>query len=165
MSIFGSKFKTKTLNAFGKCVADYYHSSGEIVLSFNKVEGIPLKSEIDTSKKYVPGELSDSEIRLMFDFGVVWCLAVIFLRDEEGIEPDSSEFMKNLDEFMHEGLKYVSKHDYEFEYGLSVSKIAKAIMTADWSYRNEDKDNPFNKGVNFAGIFLKEFYKVKFVEE
>lgn len=165
MSIFGSKFTTKTLNAFGKSVADYYHSSGDIVLAFNRIEGIPLKNEIDHSKPNIPGESSESEIRLFFDFGVVYYLAIVFLRDSEGIELDSSEFSKSLEEFMPEGLKYVSRHEYEFEYGLSISEIAKAILNLSMQFGNDDQENPFKKGMKFGKVFLKEFYKVKFVEE
>ena len=44
---FGSKFNSRSLNSFGKVVADYLHSSGELVLIKNRVDEIPLVHEIE----------------------------------------------------------------------------------------------------------------------
>ena len=99
---FGSKFKATSLQSFGKTVADYLHSSGEACLIANPVEDIPLKHEISNK---------NSESRFIFDLGVMYGLAYINLRDQEQKE------LKYLNEFIKEGLTYVSKYGFNLEHG------------------------------------------------
>jgi len=102
---FGSKFKEITLNTFGRGVADYLHSSGEMILIFNRVEGIPLVHEIEddhSSYKQVR-----ATTRFVFDCGAIWGMAYIFLRDEEYKNLDESESTLKTEKFIDKFLKEV----------------------------------------------------------
>ena len=158
---FGTKFKEISLNTFGKGVADYLHSSGEIILISNRVEGIPLVHEIEddhSSYKQVR-----ATTRFIFDCGAIWGMAYVFLRDEEYKNASDSEAVikteKSINKFIKEGLKYVSRHDYDLP---KIYSEHKTIINFELDSRLGGKDSPFNKGVTFAGVFLKEFYKIKF---
>ena len=160
---FGTKFKEISLNTFGKGVADYLHSSGELILISNRVEGIPLVHEIEddlSSYKQVR-----ATTRFVFDCGAIWGMAYIFLRDEEYKNLDESESTlkteKFIDKFIREGLNYVSKHEYDLP---KVYSNHKTIIDLELDSRVGGVDSPFNKGVTFAGVFLKEFYQIKFDE-
>ena len=77
----GSSFKSESLNSFGKVVADYLHTSGELVLIRNPIDGIPLTHQIEednSSHKQIK-----AMTRFMFDCGAIWCMAYVCLRDEE----------------------------------------------------------------------------------
>ena len=65
---------------------------------------------------------------------------------------------ESINEFIKEGLKYVSKYEYDLpkEYNHRI------IINQEIESRVGGADSPFNKGVSFAGVFLKEFYKIKF---
>lgn len=160
---FGTKFKEISLNTFGKGVADYLHSSGELILISNRVEGIPLVHEIEddlSSYKQVR-----ATTRFVFDCGAIWGMAYLFLRDEEYKNLDESESTlkteKFIDKFIREGLNYVSKHEYDLP---KVYSNHKTIIDLELDSRVGGVDSPFNKGVTFAGVFLKEFYQIKFDE-
>ncbi len=160
---FGTKFKEISLNTFGKGVADYLHSSGELILISNRVEGIPLVHEIEddlSSYKQVR-----ATTRFVFDCGAIWGMAYLFLRDEEYKNLDESESIlkteKFIDKFIKEGLNYVSKHEYDLP---KVYSNHKTIIDLELDSRVGGADSPFNKGVTFAGVFLKEFYQIKFDE-
>jgi len=158
---FGTKFKEISLNTFGRGVADYLHSSGETVLVFNRVEGIPLVHEIEddhSSYKQVR-----ATTRFIFDCGAIWGMAYIFLRDEEYKDLDASEAEpkaeKFVNKFIKEGLKYVSRHDYELP---KIYSEHQTIINFALDARVGGEDAPFRKGIIFAQVFLEEFYKVKF---
>lgn len=157
----GSSFKEISLNTFGRGVADYLHSSGELILISNRVEGIPLTHEIEddhSSYKQVR-----ATTRFVFDCGAIWGMAYLFLRDEEYKNLNESESTikteKFIDKFIKEGLKYVSKHDYVLP---KVYNNHKTIINLEIDSRVGGADSPFNKGVSFAGVFLREFYGIKF---
>lgn len=157
---FGTKFKETSLNTFGKAVADYLHSSGELVLIKNPVDGIPLVHEIeDDNSSY---KQVRATTRLMFDCGVIWSLAYVILRDEEYKNLEESKALlkteKSINQFLKEGLKYVSKHDYV------LPKIYnhQTIINFELDSRTGDSNIPFNKGTGFSGTFLEDFYNVRF---
>ena len=159
----GNSFKEISLNTFGRGVADYLHSSGELILISNRVEGIPLTHEIEddhSSYKQVR-----ATTRFVFDCGVIWGMAYLFLRDEEYKNLNESESTikteKFIDKFIKEGLNYVSKHEYDLP---KVYSNHKTIIDLELDSRVGGVDSPFNKGVTFAGVFLKEFYQIKFNE-
>jgi hypothetical protein len=157
---FGTKFKEISLNTFGRGVADYLHSSGELILISNRVEGIPLVHEIEddhSSYKQVR-----ATTRFIFDCGAIWGMAYVFLRDEEYKNASDSEAVikteKSINKFIKEGLKYVSRHDYDLP---KIYSEHKTIINFELDSRLGGKDSPFNKGVGFSGVFLKEYYKIK----
>ena len=92
-------------------------------------------------------------------------MAYLFLRDEEYKNLDESESTlkteKFIDKFIKEGLNYVSKHEYDLP---KVYSNHKTIIDLELDSRVGGVDSPFNKGVTFAGVFLKEFYQIKFNE-
>ena len=158
---FGTKFKEKGLNAFGRGVADYLHSAGELILISNRVEGIPLVHEIEddhSSYKQVR-----ATTRFIFDCGAIWGMAYIFLRDEEYEDLDASEAApkaeKYIDKFIKEGLNYVSRHDYDLP---KVYSEHQTIINFAHDARVGGEDAPFKKGIIFAQVFLEEYYQVKF---
>ena len=158
---FGTKFKETSLNAFGKGVADYLHSSGEIVLISNPVEDIPLINELEE------GNSSDKQVkattRFVFDCGVIYGLAFMFLRDEEYKNLNESiaieKAKKSMDKFIEEGLKYVSNHDYDLP---EIYQNHKTIINFGLDPSLGGEDSSFNKGVRFSAVFVEEFYKVNF---
>ena len=157
---FGSKFNSRSLNSFGKVVADYLHSSGELVLIKNRVDEIPLVHEIeddDSSYKQVR-----ATSRFMFDCGVIWAIAYVVLRDEEykGLKESKSVIKteQSINQFIKEGLKYVSKHDYDLP---KPYQNHQTIIDFELDSRAGGKNSPFNKGVGFSGVFLEEFYNLK----
>jgi|TARA_B100001093_G_scaffold482147_1_gene513512 hypothetical protein len=141
---FGSKFKATSLQSFGKTVADYLHSSGEACLIANPVEDIPLKHEISNK---------NSESRFIFDLGVMYGLAYINLRDQEQKE------LKYLNEFIKEGLTYVSKYGFNLEHG--PKETFKLLVNIGSGLDDYEDDYPFSKGVVFAGVFLERFYGIQ----
>ncbi len=156
--MFGFGFKSLSLNTLGKSIADYLDTAGEAVLTFNPVEGIPSVSDIsedNSSYKQVK-----AQTRLMFDCGVIWSMAYVTLRDEEYKNLSEAKAIaktdKNLNKFLKEGMKYVSKHDYK----LPKVYTFKAIINYEIDARSGTHDSPFNKGVEFAGTFLREFYQI-----
>ena len=159
-----NKFQTKHLNMFGKFVADYLHSSGEIVLSVHPVEGIPSIAEIEkdnSSYKQVR-----ATTRYIFDLGVIYGLAYIMLRDQEYAnfqkEDAETKTEKNLSSFLKEGLTRVSKYDYELPEVYSNNEV---ILKYEMDSRNGGDESPFRKGAIFSHFFLTDFYKLKDLEE
>ena len=160
----GSSFKSDSLNSFGKCVADYLHSSGEIVLIRNPINGIPLTHEIEednSSHKQIK-----AMTRFMFDCGAIWSMAYVCLRDEEYKNLNEAEAVvkteKEISKFIKQGLKHVSKYDYDLP---KIYQNHKTIIDFEVDARVGGEGSPFNKGVGFGGLFLKEFYKMKSVDE
>jgi len=156
--MFGKSFESISLNSLGREIADYLDKAGESVLAFNAVDGIPSVSEIEednSSYKQVR-----ATTRFIFDCGVIWGMAYVTLRDEEYKSLSESEAVKqtekNIDKFIKEGMKYVSKHDYK----LPKLYNHKTVINYESDSRVGGADSPFNKGVTFAGVFLKEFYQI-----
>ena len=156
--MFGFGFKALSLNTFGKSVADYLDTAGEAVLTFNPIEGIPSVSDIsedNSSYKQVK-----AQTRLIFDCGVIWSIAYVTLRDEEykdlSESKATSKTEKNLNKFLKEGLKYVSKHNYKLPKVYNFNNITGYEIDA----KSGTDDSPFNKGVSFAGTFLREYYQL-----
>ena len=156
--MFGKSFESISLNSLGREIADYLDKAGESVLAFNAVDGIPSVSEIEednSSYKQVR-----ATTRFIFDCGVIWGMAYVTLRDEEYKSLSESEAVKqtekNIDKFIKEGMKYVSKHDYK----LPKLYNHKIVINYEIDSRVGGADSPFNKGVTFAGVFLKEFYQI-----
>lgn len=156
--MFGKGFNSVSLNTLGRGIADYLDRAGESVLTFNPVDGIPSVSDIeDDNSSY---KQVRATTRFIFDCGVIWGMAYIFLRDEEYKSLSESEAVKqtekNIDKFIKEGMKYVSNHDYK----LPKLYNQKTIINYEIDARVGGVDSPFNKGVTFAGVFLKEFYQI-----
>lgn len=159
--MFWVSFKDSSLNTFGKGVADYLHSAGEIVLLSNPVDGVPQVSDIEGDNSSNKGLLAST--RFIFDCGVIWGMAYVFLRDEEYKKYNESKAIfkteKNISKFIKQGLKYVSKHDYDLP---KIYKNYKTIINLEMDGRLGGQKNPFNKGVSFSGVFLKEYYQISF---
>lgn len=159
--MFGKKFSDKSLNTFGRGVADYLDRAGEAVLAFNPVDGIPSVRDLEQDNSSYKQVLATT--RFIFDCGVIWALAYVFLRDEEYKDLGESKAVakteENIDRFIKEGLKYVSKHDYDLP---KVYNNHKTILNYELDSRTGGENSPFNKGASFAGVFLKEYYKAKF---
>ena len=156
----GKKFGSNSLNTLGKGVADYLHSSGEIVLLSNRVEGIPMVAEIEndhSSYKQVR-----ATTRFIFDCGVIWGMAYLFLRDEEYKELDEQKAEQKATESINEFIKEVLKYVGKYEYDLPKEYNHKIIINQELESRVGGEDSPFKKGLIFAGTFLKEFYKIEF---
>lgn len=154
--MFGPKFQKKNLEAFGKTVADYMNTPGELVLIWNRVNGIPLREEVQSVGIFSNKEAkANKKARRSFDLGVIWGLAYMFLRDEEGKED------KHLYKFIIKGLEYTSNYEFH-EQPLMLSR---EIIKADEASNYGGDNLPFNKGVMFAEVFLQEFYKVKMLDD
>lgn len=158
--MFGKKFKDLSLNMFGRSVADYLHSAGDLVLASNPVKDIPTFIEIDEDKSSY--KQIRATTRFIFDCGVIWGLAYLSLRDEEYKELDESKSVEhteeNINKFLEGGLNYVSNHDYELP---EIYNNHNTIIDLELAARL-DKESPFNKGATFSGLFLKEYYNVKY---
>ena len=161
--MFGSKFKSTTLNTFGKSVADYLHSAGDLVLVSNPVDGISSVLDIEDDKSSY--KQIRATTRFIFDCGAIWGMAYIFLRDTEykdlGQSQAEQKTEKFINQFIKEGLKYVAKHDYQLP---KVYKNPKTIINYELDSRAGGVDSPFNKGVTFTSIFLKKFYKMNLLD-
>jgi hypothetical protein len=159
--LFGSKFKSKSLNTFGKSVADYMHSAADLVLINNPVEGIPSVHELKEDNSSYKTILATT--RFIFDCGAIWGMAYVFLRDEEYTDLSQAAAEAKVDKFINnfikEGLKYVSRHDYDLP---KIYRNHKTIINYELDARVGGPGSPFNKGVTFSGIFLKEFYNINF---
>ena len=156
--MFGKGFNSVSLNTLGRGIADYLDRAGESVLTFNPVDGIPSVSDIeDDNSSY---KQVRATTRFIFDCGVIWGMAYLFLRDEEYKSLSETEAVKktekNIDKFIKEGMKYVSNHDYK----LPKPYNQKTIISYEIDSRAGGVDSPFNKGVTFAGVFLQEFYGI-----
>lgn len=156
--MFGFGFKSLSLNTLGKSIADYLDTAGEAVLTFNPVEGIPSVSDIsedNSSYKQVR-----ATTRFIFDCGVIWGMAYVTLRDEEYKDLNESKADsnadKNINKFLKEGMRYVSKHNYK----LPKPYNYKTIINYEIDSRAGGEDSPFYKGVKFAGVFMREFYQI-----
>lgn len=156
--MFGKSFESLSLDTLGRGIADYLDRAGESVLAFNSVDGIPSVSDIEednSSYKQVK-----AATRFVFDCGVIWGMAYIFLRDEEYKSLSEAEAVKqtekNIDKFIKEGMKYVSNHDYELPNFYNHKTIIKHAIDAEVG----GEDSPFSKGVTFAMVFIQEFYGI-----
>lgn len=141
---FGSKFKKTSLQSLGKTIADYFHSAGEACLIANPVENIPLKHQINNE---------NSESRFIFDLGVMYGLAYINLRDQE------QKDLKYFNDFLKEGLTYVSKYGFNLEHG--PKDTFKLLINIGSGLDDYEDDYPFSKGVVFAGVFLEKYYGIQ----
>lgn len=161
--MFGKKFKDLSLNAFGKSVADYLHSGADIVLASHPVKDIPTTLEINEDKSSY--KQTRATTRFIFDCGAIWSLAAFFLRDEEYKDLDMPKAealaFENINEFLKEGLKYVSKHDYELP---KLYNNHNTIINLELDSRLGGEESPFSKGVTFSARFLKEYYGMNFEE-
>ena len=159
--MFGASFKDKSLNSFGRAVADYLDRAGEAVLISNPVEGIPYVSDIEEDNSSYKQMLATT--RLLFDYGVIWAIAYQFLRDEEYQNLNESAAIKktnrHLSKFLKQGLKFVHKHDYDLPKIYSNHKL---ILNHASDAENSGEKSPFIKGTTFSRVFLGEFYGIKF---
>ena len=161
--MFGSKFKSKSLDTFGRSVADYLHSAGDLVMVQNPVNGISSVLDIeDDNSSY---KKIRATTRFIFDCGAIWGMAYMILRDEElgDLNQAAAEAKvdKSINTFIKEGLKYVSRHDYDLP---KIYRNHKTIINYELDSRVGGEDSPFNKGVSFSALFFKEFYKIKFTD-
>ena len=129
-------------------------------MSLHPVEGIPRVHEIEDDKSSY-GKIR-ATTRFIFDCGVIWGLAYMTLRDEEYTNLSESaatkKTEKSINRFLKEGLKTVSKHDYNLP---KIYSKHQTIIDFETDARVGGKESPFIKGVSFSGVFLKEFYQVK----
>ena len=100
--MFGVSPKDKSLNSFGT-VADYLDRAGEAVLISNPVEGIPYVSDIEEDNSSYKQMLATT--RLLFDYGVIWAIAYVFLRDEEDKNLNESAAIRKTDKHLSKFLK------------------------------------------------------------
>ena len=158
--MFGSKFREVSIDGVGKSVADYMLQPGEVVLIHNRVEGVPLREDIESVNIFSNKNKKEKrKIRLEFDLGVIWGIAFIFIRDEMDVNDGDprlydGSLVKPLYELMWKGLKYTSKYDFKE----SPSFIYALVEKNDKAARDKGDHHPFNKGVLFSEVFLREFY-------
>ena len=151
----------KHLELFGRLVADYLSGCGDMVLVFNKVEGILRDDEIDLSKKPKIGEFSDWDTKHLFNMGVVWGFGYIVM-DQMGKHPkENPELFIDL---VKKGLFYAERFDFEFPPPYEPTGFSKALIS---TVHDADRvsEHPFNKGVSFSEVFVTEYYGMRSNED
>ena len=143
------------LKLFGKLVADYLSGCGDMVLAFNKVEGILLDGEIDLSKKRKIGELSDWDIKNHFNMGVVWGFGFIVMGEMGKNPKENQELFLDL---IEKGLVYAERFDFEFPPPFDPTGFSKATISTAHFTDAEEIEHPFNKGFSFSEVFVTKFY-------
>ena len=149
-------YDDKSLDTFGKAVADYMCAPGEeVLIMYNP--GIPLREEVNSVGLFSNKDSKDSaETRLKFDLGVIWGIGCIVVRDELHLNVEL-----HLYDFMSEALKRTSN----FGFNENPSIIHGLIEKADNESRNMGDTHPFNMGVMFSETFLHKFYEAKFTPD